>query len=207
MSWLGLRIVTDLQVGLYERLMQMDLAFFHSNPSGTLVSRLTSDTVLMRNTATKVLTSAGKDITLLIGMTAVMLSTNWQLALLALVVFPVTLGPVLRIGRKIRKVTTNSQIQIGHFITLLNQTISGIRHVKAYRMEKYEIGRVSQITEDIRKLIYKAEKAKALNSPIMESVTGFAVALIIVYGGYQVVEGIKTPGDFLCLYRGSHDGL
>jgi len=196
MSWLGLRIVTDLQIGLYDHLMRMDLAFFQGQASGTLVSRFTNDLVLMRNTATKVLTSVGKDTTLLIGMIAVMVSTNWELAIMALIVFPVTIGPVLKIGKRIRKVTANTQAQLGQFITLLGQTLSGIRHVKAYRMEDYERERVRDMTEVIRKLIFKAERTKALNSPIMESVAGFAIALIIVYGGYQVIDGSKTPGDF-----------
>lgn len=196
MSWLGLRIVSDIQIKLYNHLMKMDLAFFHDNPSGTLVSRFMTDAVLMRNTATKVLTSAGKDLTLLIGMVTVMLVTNWQLALFALIVFPITIGPVLKIGKRIRKVSTNTQIEFGHLLTFLNQSISGVRHVKAYRMEKYERGQMRHHTENIRRLILKSERTKALNSPIMESVIGFTVALVIVYSGYQVIEGIKTAGDF-----------
>lgn len=196
MSWMGLRIVTDLQVQTYDHLMRMDLAFFHANPSGTLVSRMVNDTVLVRNTATKVLTSAGKDCTLLLGMIVVMIETNWQLALFALVIFPLTLGPVLRIGKRIRKVTANTQRELGGYLTLLNQTISGIRHVKANHMEGYERTRVRSMTETVRKLIFKSERTKALNSPIVESVSGFAIALVIVYGGYQVIDGVKTPGDF-----------
>ena len=92
MSWLGLRIVTDLQVKLYDHYMRMDLTFFHQNQTGTLVSRVSNDAVLMRDTATKVVTSAGKDVTQLIGMTTVMLYTNWQLALLALIVFSCYFG-------------------------------------------------------------------------------------------------------------------
>ncbi|WP_240796842.1 ABC transporter ATP-binding protein [Terasakiella sp. SH-1] len=197
MSWLGLRIVTDLQVKIYDHYMRMDLNFFHAHPSGSLLSRITNDAVLMRNTATKVLTSAGKDFTLLIGMIAVMLTTNWQLALFALIVFPITIAPVLKLGRRIRKVTVNTQAEIGLLITLVGQTLSGIRHVKAYRMENYERKRVRDITENIRALIFKAERTKALNSPIMETVAGFAIALVIVYGGYQVIEGVKTTGDFM----------
>jgi len=196
MSWLGLRIVTDLQVTLYDYVMRMDLQFFHDNPSGTLVSRFTNDVVLMRNTATKVLTSVGKDVTLLIGMIVVMASTNWQLAVLALVVFPITIGPVMHIGRRIRKVSANTQVEIGQLIRLLGQTFSGIRHVKAYGMEPYENRRVCDSTETVRRLVFKSERTKALNSPIMEGVAGFAIALIIVYGGYQVIDGVKTPGDF-----------
>ncbi|WP_417793619.1 ABC transporter ATP-binding protein [Terasakiella pusilla] len=196
MSWMGLRIVTDLQVRLYDHLMKMDLSFFHANPSGTLVSRFITDAVLMRNTATKVLTSAGKDVTLLIGMIAVMLITNWQLALFALIVFPITIGPVLKIGKRIRKVSTNTQVEFGKILTFLNQSISSVRHVKAYRMEQYERGQMRGHTENIRRLVFKSERTKALNSPIMETVIGFTVASVIVYSGYQVIGGVKTPGDF-----------
>ncbi len=196
MSWMGLRIVTDLQVRLYDHLMKMDLSFFHANPSGTLVSRFMTDAVLMRNTATKVLTSAGKDVTLLIGMVAVMLITNWQLALFALIVFPITIGPVLKIGKRIRKVSTNTQIEFGKILTFLTQSISSVRHVKAYRMEQYERAQMRGHTENIRRLVFKSERTKALNSPIMETVIGFTVASVIVYSGYQVIDGVKTPGDF-----------
>ncbi len=196
MSWLGLRIVTDIQVRLYDHMMKMDLSFYHANPSGTLVSRFVNDAVLMRNTTTKVVTSAGKDITLLLGMVSVMIATNWQLALFALIVFPITIGPVLMIGKRIRKVSTSTQVQFGECLTFLTQTMAGVRHVKAYRMENYERGRMRAITEEIRRLIFKSERTKALNSPIMESVIGLTVALVIVYSGYQVIEGVKTPGDF-----------
>jgi ATP-binding cassette, subfamily B, bacterial MsbA len=196
MSWMGLRIITDIQVMLYDHLMKMDLAFFHNNPSGTLVSRFLNDTLLVRNTATKVLTSAGKDVTQFIGLIIVMLVTNWQLALFAMLVFPITLGPVLKIGRRIRKVTANTQEQLSVFINLLNQTFNGIRHVKAYRMEVYEQKRVRDITEVVRALIFKSERTKALNSPIVETVSGFAIASVIIFTGYQVIDGSKTPGDF-----------
>lgn len=196
MSWLGLRVIADLQMRLHSHLSRQDIAFFHANPTGTLISRFTNDIGLMRSIVSNVLTSFGKDLTAFIGFLVVMFITDWQLAIIAFLVFPIAMTPVIKIGRRVRKVTANTQVQLGEFMTVLDQTFSGIRHVKAYCMEKYEQSRVADLTNLVFRLTFKAERTKALSSPIMESLAGVAITGVILYGGHRVINGAITPGDF-----------
>jgi len=196
MAWIGQRIITDMQVRLYSHLMKMDIAFFHANSTGRLISRFTNDIGMMRNAVSNVMTGAGKDALTLIGLVAVMFIQQWQLGLIAFLVFPAAIIPIARLGKRMRKVSANTQVQMGEFMTLLEQTFQGIRHVKAYGMADYEKKRVSGLANGIFDLVYKASRTRAMSSPIMETLAGAAITLVIVYGGYQVIEGTTTSGQF-----------
>ena len=104
--------------------------------------------------------------------------------------------PILRLGRRMRKVTANTQEEMGLFTTLLEQTFQGIRVVKAYGMEEYEKSRIAGIVNRIFGLNLKSARTRALSSPIMETLGGVAVCIVIIYGGYRVIEGATTSGAF-----------
>jgi len=196
MSKVGLRIVADNQNRLFDHLSRMDLAFFHANATGRLVSRFVVDVTMMRTAVSDALTSLGKDLLSLIGLVAVMFIQDWQLAAIAFFVFPLAGFPIIRLGRRMRKVTANTQHEMGLFSTLLEQTFQGIRVVKSYGMEAYERGRVAGLVERIYGLTVKAARIRALSRPIMETLGGVAIAIVIVYGGYQVILERVDPGSF-----------
>jgi len=195
-SFVGLRIIADAQTKLYKHLIAMDIQFFHSNPTGTLVSRFTNDINSMRVAVSNALTAFGKDMLSLIGLVAVMVLKDWMLAVMALTVFPIAIYPIVRLGRRMRKVTANTQTEQGLFMALLNQTFQGIRVVKAYGMQNYEKKRVTILVERIFELVMKATKTRAMSSPIMETLGGASVAIVIVYGGFRVIDGDTTSGAF-----------
>ena len=95
-----------------------------------------------------------------------------------------------------RKVSANTQQQIGEFATLLEQTFQGIRHVKAYGMEPYECSRMGKLVETVFNLSFKASTVSARSSPIMETLGGAAITAIIIYGGSRVIDGASDPGSF-----------
>ncbi|HEX9703361.1 MAG TPA: ABC transporter transmembrane domain-containing protein [Rhodospirillales bacterium] len=196
MSFVGLRIVTDTQTRLFAHLTRMDLSYFHGNPTGSLISRFTVDINQMRSAVSNALTGFGKDLLSLVGLVAVMFAKDWQLAAIAFFVFPVAVLPIVRLGRRMRKVTVNTQVEMGLLTTLLEQTFQGIRVVKAYGMEAYEKSRISDIVERILRLNMKSAKTRALSSPIMETLGGVAVCVVIVYGGSRVIAGETTSGAF-----------
>ncbi|WP_316978417.1 lipid A export permease/ATP-binding protein MsbA [Shumkonia mesophila] len=196
MAGVGLSIIADLQNRLYAHLACMDLAFFHANQTGALISRFTNDINQMRTAVSNAITSVGKDVLTLIGLVFVMFYQNWELALISFFAFPVAIYPIARLGRRIRKVTANTQEETGLFMTLLEQTFQGIRVVKAYGMEDYEKSRIGRIVETIRGLQVRAERIRAFSSPIMETLGGLAIAVVIVYGGQQVIDEGKDPGSF-----------
>jgi len=196
MSFVGLRIIADNQNRLFAHLARMDLSFFHNNPTGGLISRFTVDINHMRVAVSNALTGFGKDLLSLIGLVAVMFAKDWQLAVISFFIFPVAVLPIVRIGRRMRKVTMNTQEEMGFFTTLLGQAFQGIRVVKAYGMEAYEKKRIAAVVDRIFNLNIKSARTRSLSSPIMETLGGLAVCIVIIYGGYRVIEGATTSGAF-----------
>ena len=192
----GLRIVADIQIKMFGHLIRNDLAFFHNNSTGNLISRFTNDVNLMRGTVSNVLTGIGKDFVTLVFLVALMFYQDWLLAILAFFVFPTAVLPIVRIGRRMRKVSANTQVEMGRFTTLLDETFQGARHVKAYGMEAYETGRAAQVINRIFALTQKAQRTRSASHPIMETLGGLAIIAVMLYGGYQVIEGGRSPGVF-----------
>ena len=196
MSYVGQRIITDTQHRLYAHLTQMELSFFQNSPTGNLISRFTIDINMMRVAVSNALTAFGKDFLSLIGLVGVMFLQDWVLAALAFIIFPIAIIPIVRLGKRIRKVTINTQEELGQFTTLLEQTFQGARVVKSYSMEEYEKNRVREIAERIFILVFKSSRVRALASPIMESLGGVAITMVIAYGGYQVIHDNMDAGTF-----------
>jgi ATP-binding cassette, subfamily B, bacterial MsbA len=196
MTRAGQTILTDLQNRLFRHLLRMDLSFFAVNRTGALISRLTTDINAMRIAVSTALTALGRETLSVILLVGVMFYQDWILATIALVAFPAAVFPIAALGRRLRKVTANTQAQTGSFMTLVEQSLSGIRLVKGYQMEAYEAGRAKTITSSIRDLIIRAERVKALSSPLMETLGGIAVTIVIVYGGWRVIQGDTSAGAF-----------
>ncbi|MDX2028007.1 MAG: ABC transporter ATP-binding protein [Alphaproteobacteria bacterium] len=194
MNRLGQRIITDVQQEMYDHLMKADLAFFHANASGTLMSRLTNDVSIMRYAASECLTNSFKGGLTLAGLIAVMFYKDWQLSCAVFLVFPVSAWFVARMGKRMRRISANTQSVTGDFASLLSQTFQGIRHVKAYGMEAAERTRVQSITETIYKLAVKGYRLSALTSPVMELLSAVAISAVVIYGYWQVAHQYNTPG-------------
>ena len=196
MTRVGQSVLTDLQNRLFAHLLRMDLQFFSENRTGALISRLTTDINAMRQAVSTALTGLGRESLSIVFLVGVMFYQDWLLATIAFVAFPATVIPITRLGRRLRKVTANTQRQTGDFMTLVEQSLGGIRLVKAYRMENYEAARGQALTTAIRDLVIKAERVRALASPIMETLGGVAVTIVIVYGGWRVIDGVTSAGAF-----------
>ena len=194
MTRVGQRVIADVQIALFARLMRADLAYFHAHPSGTLISRFTSDAVLLRSAAASVLGAIGKDAVTVAFLVGVMFYQDWLLALVSFFVFPLAIHPIVGIGRRIRRVSANTQAEIGQLTTLLSQTFQGARHVKAYGMEGYEERRATGLFERLFALIDRASRTRSRASPMMETLGGAAIGIVILYGGRQVISGARTPG-------------
>lgn len=196
MSYIGQKIVATIQCGMFSHLMWADIAYFQKTATGKLISRFNNDANMLRAAVSNVLVGIAKDTLTLIFLVGLLFYHDWALALIAFVVFPVAVYPIVRIGQRMRKVSDNTQVQMGELTTLLDETFRGARHVRAYGMEEYEIDRAGSIIETIFQLVQKAARVRSATHPIMESLGGVAIAVIIFYGGSQVVSGSTTPGTF-----------
>jgi ATP-binding cassette, subfamily B, bacterial MsbA len=196
MNFIGLRIVADLRADLYRTIQIQPLSFFTRNPTGTLMSRITNDVAFIQGAVSEAVTALLKDTTTLLCLVFVIFYRDWQLAIIAMFVFPLAVYPIATFGRKMRQVATRTQVTLGSLTSLLQETISGTRIVKAFSMEEYENKRFSLENERLFHLSLKSVSINAVSSPFMEFLGGLGISAIIFYGGYQVIHGHSSPGTF-----------
>ena len=197
MEIIGHRLVSDLQISMYARLIRADLALFHGTATGVLISRFMNDANALRISIAKSITGLVKSTLMLSGYVLVMFLMNWLLALIAFVVFPLAIYPIVRIGKRMRKVFSSTQIELGEFTTLLDETFQGARHVKAYTMEDRETERAAAMIEKLFSLYRKVARTQAISRPLMESLGGIVLAGVILVGGLWVMEAGLTPGELV----------
>ena len=197
MATIGQRIICDLQNRLFSHLMKSDLSFFNRNQSGELISRLTNDISVLRFSVSTAVVGIGKDAISLLVMIFIMFYRDWMLASIAFFLLPTIILPISKISRRMRKVTYNTQDQFGKITGQLSQIFQGIRVVKSYGMENYEIDRVHGATTRVCDLMIKATRIRSTTHPIIEVLGGLSSMLVIGYGGWQVIQGMRTAGDFI----------
>lgn len=196
MAKVGLSIVADLQRHLFRRVMANDLAFFTATAPGTLVSRFIHDIGLMRNAVSTTVVGIGRDALTALALGIGMFYQDWVLALLALVVLPLCVWPIFRLGRRMRKISGSTQHETGQLATLLDENFQGIRHVKSYATESREVERVGRGIDEVLRLQLKGARVRNLSNPLIEILGGLAIVAVIVYGGSQVIAGTSDPGSF-----------
>jgi subfamily B ATP-binding cassette protein MsbA len=196
MRFIGQRVISDMQKQLYAHLIHADLALFHSQSSGSLLSRFTNDVVLLREAVSSVLTGFAKEALTLIFLIGVMCYQNIMLAMIAMLVFPVAIYPIQRLGKRMRKISGRTQEELGRFTTHLDESFQGIRMIKAQAQETRESDKANDSIENVFAQYIKAFRVKSAASPMMELLAGLAIAAIIYYGGLQVMQGETTPGAF-----------
>ena len=202
MEWIGQRVVADVRSQLNAHFLRLSLSFYNRTPTGTLLSRMTNDVELLRSGLADAVASVMKDFTSLIVIVVVAFVMDWRLALIAVVAFPLTVVPILRMSRRLRKFTRKGQITLGNLATLLQETIQGNRVVKAFGMEDYEIRRFDEELARLVGLYMRAARIKAFVTPMMEVLASFGIAGVVWFGGQSVMAGGRTPG----LVHGVSDG-
>lgn len=195
MNKIGQSIVADIQKSLFDKFMVMDLAFFHANPSGQLISRVINDVNVMRVAVSDSLTGLGKSLLTLIFLIAVMFYQDWKLSIAAFIIFPFAAGFVSYLGRKLRLVSGDIQDEMAGLSDILSQIFHGIRQVKAYGMEGYESKRSAKAIDRVKKLNIKSVRVGNLSTPVNEILVGLVLMGVIGYGGTQVASGAMTAGQ------------
>jgi subfamily B ATP-binding cassette protein MsbA len=196
MAYVGQKIIADLREKIYSHLQSLSLSFFARNPTGVLMSRVTNDVGLVQGAVTDAVTGLLKDSFTIVGLLGVVFYRDWKLAIVALVVFPLAVYPIFKFGRKLRSYSVRSQTTMGDISTILMETISGNRIVKAFNMENYERNRFAKENRRLFGILMKSVRVRAISHPLMETLGGLGIAFIVFYGGYNVIKGVATPGTF-----------
>jgi len=196
-DYVGLRIVQDVRNRLARHLQYMSLSFFSRHPSGTLISRVSSDVTLLRFALTDALVSLLKDSTSLIVLVTVAFMMDWFLASIAFVVFPASVLPVMRLSRKVKRFAKRGQISTGTLTAFLQESIQGNRIVKAFGMEEYENQRFAKENQRLFRQSLRASRIRGMVAPAMELLAAFGIGGVVWYGGSSVVGGARTTGEFM----------
>ena len=192
----GQRIIADTQVALYRHLITADLAYLQGVHSGKLIASFLYDVQLLRETVSRALTGMVQDCLTFLALSAVMFWQDWRLACLTLLVFPPIAFAIRRLGKRMRKASSKTQAETGRLSAHLAETLAGARIVKAYGREEYEIGRAQAAVQRRLSHIMKALRTRSAAAPSTEALGGIAVAIAILYGGWQAQQGGLTLGAF-----------
>ena len=195
-SCVGQQIIADMRRKLYNHIQALPFSFFDGHSTGDLMSRVLNDVDYLQNTATSAVTGVMRDSFSVIGLLAVAFSRDWQLALISLLILPMGFYPIVKISRMIRAVASRSMSSISEITVRLHESIGGVRIVKAFGMENYERERFKDANEKYLKLITKMVAISSLSSPIMEFLGGVVIVFTVWYGGWCVIHGKTTPGNF-----------
>jgi len=197
MSHVGQNIIRRLRNRLFDHIQDMPLSFFHKEKTGTLMSRITNDVNTIKAMVSSVVTGSVRDCFTIVGLTIVIFTQIWDLALFAFIILPLAFYPIVALGRRVRKVSRKCLEAIADMSSFLHETFAGNKIVKAFGMETYEKRRFSDKTFRLFMLEMKEVRARSLSSPIMEFLGGLGIAFVIWYGGYRVISGTYTTGTFV----------
>ncbi|WP_375327551.1 ABC transporter ATP-binding protein [Candidatus Tisiphia endosymbiont of Nemotelus uliginosus] len=193
-KFIGQKVLTDLQIKMYEHLLCADILFIQSQSSGRLISRFTNDISMMRGAVSNLLVGCAKHLLSVLFLIILMVKLEPILSCIVFIVFPLAIYPIQKLGRKIRKISGHAQEDLANYTSRLDETFQSIKIVKSFLGEKVESHRALLISTNILNFLKKTAKLDALISPIMEILCGTAVAGIIWYGGYLVMMEKTTPG-------------
>jgi subfamily B ATP-binding cassette protein MsbA len=196
MRYIGQRVITDMQLKLYRHLLYADLAMIQAQASGNIISRFTNDIAIMRGAVSGLITGFVKELLTVIFLIALMFYQDFTLTVITFAVFPLAILPMIKTGKRMRKISHKTQEELGNYTARLDDSFSNIRIIKSYDRQEFEIKKANTITQNIFNLYIKAIKVESITSPVMEMIGGIAIALVIWYGGLQVILGKTTPGGF-----------
>lgn len=196
MSFIGQRMVMDFRNQLYEHYQNLSLDFFERKRTGSIVSRITNDVGIIQNAVASGFVSMVKDGLTIIGLIGLMFYLHWKFALYTLIFSPLAIYILVNFGRKLRKVSTESQAKMADIFSLLLETISGIKIIKAFCTQQREIERFRRENLNFFNIIMRSMRVIALSPPLMEFVGVLGSTLFVWYGGMEVIRGNWTAGAF-----------
>jgi subfamily B ATP-binding cassette protein MsbA len=196
MGMLGQRVIADLRRALFDHLLRLSPGFYVRRHSGDLMSRFSADVAAVETAVTNSIASYFRD-----GLTVVVMLANcfyldWRLSLMAFGAVPITLFPVIRLGKRLKKATVQGQSTVGQIAEMVQETVSGIRVVQAFGMERWESERFGQANQRWLRIQRKSFLVRAFSSPLMEVMAAAGMAFAIWWVGGRILSGELAAGKF-----------
>ncbi|MEM1284263.1 MAG: ABC transporter ATP-binding protein [Pseudomonadota bacterium] len=196
MARIGNAIVADVQNRMFRRLLEEDVGFVQGQPSAEIAAVFGNNANAARQVLNLIVTGAGRDVLTLLSLLVVMVIQDPIMSLTMIVALPVLAFLIEKMMGRVRRVARQQVSLTAEFLNYVRETAQGFRIVKAFRMEDDLGGRIGSTIDDLRRTADKIAIYKARPVPLVETIGGIAVALVIFYGGYRVIEQGQSPGEF-----------
>jgi subfamily B ATP-binding cassette protein MsbA len=195
-NYVGFSAVTNLRNRVFDKVVRQGADFFESHSTGKLMSAIMNDIDKVQLATSHILADLLRQTFVLLALLAVVIGTDWKLALISLLLVPVVVFPVTNIGRRIRRTTRRTQDNQGELSQVLQETLSGHMVVKAFSAEKYESRRFHDAARRLLKTNLQYVRQQAISSPLIEVVGAFTVVGFIWYARTQIKAGELKPEQF-----------
>ena len=189
-------IIFKIQSSLFNSLLKLDLDVINAMRVGNLQARIMNDVNLMKEALIRSFNNLIRDFFTLIGLIISMFWLNWVLALAVIIVYPLAVFPIVKIGKKSRSLSNFMQEHIGKTSAFVTESFSGIRLIKSYQLEKVQNKKANNYFEELKIIIIRVISTRAALEPVMEIIGGIAISLVILLAGWQIVTGTSTVGEF-----------
>ena len=197
------RVIRDIRNSLFSHLNELSLSFFHGQRTGQLISRITNDVMLVRKALVATFANLFREALLAVLYLALAVWISWRLALITLVVLPPIVLLMAQIGRRLRKRSARLQERMADITSTLEESIAGMRVVKAFGMEDYERERFFRHTWNYFRTSIRLEVLSAMAGPLVEYLGLIGVVAILWYGGRQVILGSDVSPDWFLVFLGA----
>ena len=196
-SFIGQRVIIDVRDVIFRKFQRMPIAYYDQHQTGETMSFITNDVGALQAALVDNLIEMVTEASILIGSIAMMLYLDWKLSLLTLFTIPIIAQAMKVFGRKLKSTGTVIQERLADITAFLQESISGIRVVKSFARESYEIGRFKKQNELNFQAAMKNVQLSSLLTPTVEFLAAIGVTVIVWFGGYEVVNGVMTAGSLV----------
>jgi subfamily B ATP-binding cassette protein MsbA len=196
-SWVGERVVANLREELYGHLQTMPLRFFTNQRVGDLLSRLGNDVMTIQEAVTSTLLNLLSQLITFIGAIVIILVMSWHLTLTILAIVPLAVILIILLGRMVRQISRQVQDALADVSATAEEALSGIRIVKSFAREPYEMSRYNDSVERLFGISIKRVKIRSILGPLIWLIAYIAIAIVLWVGSRQVISGALTPGELV----------
>ena len=193
----GNNIIARSQSRIYSHILQQDMAFYTRFPSSELLMRLTTNAQAARQVIDLLVTSFVRDLFSLLGLIAVMVIQQPVLSLVSFIVGPAAIIGIRTLTKRVRRIMEAELLSLGKIIENVQETANGIRVIKAFSLEEEMQGRMQAHVSDVERRANSIARLEAASSPIMETLSGFAIAIVTALNAIWVLKGGHSPGELV----------
>ena len=197
MSYVTSKTIFGIQERVFAHLLSLDIGFFNKTSSGQMLSRIVSDCGAITQIAINFITGIFKDLVTCAAMFSLMFYYSWRMCVVIFVFVPLGIVAIRRISAKAKEIAKKSAAMNASFVSKLGESFQNIKVIKSYCMERYEASRIKALLDDLFSFSQQSVRTQSVVSPVIETLSGFVIAGIILFGGYQVSTGALTTGGFV----------